>query len=217
MVCEGSIEPKGGQMKRKYELLVLLKSDIPSEKFQSILDRIQSVVTEGGGNILLVDNWGKKKLAYEVHKNSKGVYVLFTFLSSGSIIQELERILRLNQDVMKFLTVMLEEKLDIEKEIEKAMELNKKRVEDEARRAKEEAERVAAVESAVSGDDLKGFDSKKDEEESESELTSESEETEPETSENQTDEKTESEDENQVVSEEEKPAETEKEEEPKDD
>lgn len=150
-------------MKRKYELLVLFKPDVPSEKFQVALDRIQSVVNGDDGDILVIDNWGKKKLAYEVQKNSKGVYVLFTFLAVGRIILELERILRLNQDVMKFLSVMVDDKVDAEKEVQTAMELNKKRAEDEARREAEEAERAAAVQNAVAENDLKKFDAKEEE------------------------------------------------------
>ena len=132
-------------MERKYESLVLLKPDSTPEVTQGTLDKIETIITTNGGNILEVENWGKKKLAYDVQKLSKGIYVLYTFLSSGTLILELERNLRINREVMKFLTVILDEKPDVAQELADA----EHKREETARKAKEALERQKAEAEAL--------------------------------------------------------------------
>lgn len=107
-------------MLRKYELLYVLRHDSPAENTQATIDKIKDTITGQGGTILLHESWGKKKLAYEIKKLNKGIYQLTTFAGESSIIHEIERNLRINQEVLRWLTVQLEEQvLDLAAEIEK--------------------------------------------------------------------------------------------------
>lgn len=135
-------------MERKYELLVLLKHDSPPEKTQAAMDKIHSVIDANNGKMLVEDNWGKKKLAYEVLKQSKGIYILYTFLSGPTLIIELERNLRINPEVMKFITVKLADKVNVEEEIAEAAKIVA---------AKEAAQTTAEPDETRDNDENEGF------------------------------------------------------------
>ncbi len=122
-------------MLRKFETLVLLKSDSPHEKTEAALNKINSVITDNGGSVLVADNWGKKKLAYEVQKQNKGIYVLYSFLAEGNLIHELERNFRINQEIMKFLTLKIDDNVDVEGELTRARETREAKEKEEEERA----------------------------------------------------------------------------------
>ena len=97
-----------------YEFIVLLKPDLTKEQIDVDVDRVRGVVEKAGGTIIKVNHWGKKKLAYEVKKHPKGYYIHFIFAVDPQAITELERTARILEDFMKFMTVKLEDKADIE-------------------------------------------------------------------------------------------------------
>jgi small subunit ribosomal protein S6 len=130
-------------MKRKFETLVLFRPDAPAEKMQAIFDKIEKVINDNDGNILDIDHWGKKKLAYEVQKHSKGIYTLYNYLAPNVLIAELERNLRLSLEVMKFLTIKLEDLVDVDLELTQAQDRQKAKEEEEERK---KAEQAAAAE-----------------------------------------------------------------------
>ncbi len=99
---------------RTYEYILLLKPDLTDDQVQANVDRFRSVVEENG-RVFLIDFWGKKKLAYEINKYSKGFYFRFVFTAEPDHIEEIERICRINADVIRFLTVKLADKVDVEK------------------------------------------------------------------------------------------------------
>ena len=89
----------------KYESTFVVQPQIPEEEFQSIRKGFEQVIRSGGGTVLQTETWGKKRLAYRVKKYDEGHFGFILFEGSGSIIHELERRLRLNENVIKFLTV----------------------------------------------------------------------------------------------------------------
>jgi len=101
---------------RKYELLYILKHDSAPEKTAAARDKINSVIESEGGMLVNEDVWGKKKLAFEVKKYQKGIFILTHFLGEPSHIREIERNLKLNQEVLRYLTVKLTDKIDLEEE-----------------------------------------------------------------------------------------------------
>ncbi len=116
-------------MLRKYELLYVLRHDSPAEATQATIDKIKDTITGQGGTILLHESWGKKKLAYEIKKLNKGIYQLTTFAGESSIIHEIERNLRINQEILRWLTVQLEEQVtDLAAEIEKYSQITPRMV-----------------------------------------------------------------------------------------
>jgi small subunit ribosomal protein S6 len=91
-----------------YESLFILRPSLPDDDVQKTLEKVKGTVEKAGGTIERLENWGKKKLAYEVKGEKKGVYIQLQFKGNGSAVTEIERLFRLEDAVMKFLTVKLE-------------------------------------------------------------------------------------------------------------
>lgn len=94
---------------RQYETTYILRPDADAETKTKVQDRVAQIITEQfGGEILRVDEWGRRELAYPVKKFLNGYYVYVRYAATADTIAELERILRLLDSVIKFLTVRLE-------------------------------------------------------------------------------------------------------------
>jgi small subunit ribosomal protein S6 len=100
----------------KYETLVLCKGDLPEDNLQAIIKRLSDQVEANQGKLAGVDQWGNRRLGYPVSyrgaKYSKGFYILFTYLGGGRTVAEVERTIRLLEDIMRYQTVKLEEGID---------------------------------------------------------------------------------------------------------
>lgn len=92
-----------------YESIFILKSSVSDEDVQKTVSKMEGIVKQGA-ELIATENWGKKKLAYEVAKEKRGVYILLRFQGKGEIISELERIYRIDDNIIKFLTVKLDKK-----------------------------------------------------------------------------------------------------------
>jgi len=92
-----------------YESIFIVRPSLTDEDTNKIIERMKGVVEKSGATILKTENWGRKKLAYEVKRERKGTFVYLYFRSEGSAISELERSYRLEDSVIKFLTVRLDQ------------------------------------------------------------------------------------------------------------
>ena len=93
-----------------YESIFILRSSLADEEAAAIIEKIKSALTKHGATVVKADNWGKKKLAYEIKHDQRGTYILLQFESSReNTVSELERLYRLEDSVIKFLTVRVEE------------------------------------------------------------------------------------------------------------
>lgn len=101
---------------RKYETFFIVDPDLPDETNAAIDSKVQSIVTANGGEVLVYTPWGKRKLAYPIRKRSRGLYVLMEYSGGADMVAELERNLRIDERVLKFITVKLEDRFDPEKE-----------------------------------------------------------------------------------------------------
>jgi small subunit ribosomal protein S6 len=122
-------------MNRIYEELFILRPDITEEEVTPVIDQLRGIVTQAGGTIDKEERWGVRKLAYKVEKRAEGYYVLLQFSAPASAVKELERRLRVNDAVLKYLTVRIDEKLKW---------LEKRRKQREKRAARRPAPAVAA-------------------------------------------------------------------------
>lgn len=106
-----------------YETLCLVNPDLNDEEIGGFKSKIEGIITSFKGNVNKTEDWGIKKLAYEVKKKNKGRYILFQYAGSGTLVDEIERNLRLLDYSFKFLTV----KIDIKKlqKVAKAKEKEK--------------------------------------------------------------------------------------------
>ncbi|MFZ5875198.1 MAG: 30S ribosomal protein S6 [Nitrospirota bacterium] len=94
-----------------YETIFIVKTSLTDEELSGLVAKIRGVIEKHGGEILKTENWGKKKLAYEVRKEKKGAYVFFRFRGPGGLVSELERQYRVEDAVIKFLTIKCDPKL----------------------------------------------------------------------------------------------------------
>ncbi len=95
-----------------YESIFILRASLPDEAASSVLEKMKAVVEQHGATILKAENWGKKKLAYEMKHDRRGIYMLLQFESAqGNVVSALERLYRLEDSVMKFLTVKVDKAL----------------------------------------------------------------------------------------------------------
>ncbi len=95
---------------RKYETIFIMDPDLEEEQTQSVIEKVKGIITQTNGEILKVEDWGKRKLAYEVKKKSKGHYILIHFSGSPALLSELERNFRVMDSVIKFQSVRLGER-----------------------------------------------------------------------------------------------------------
>jgi len=109
---------------RVYEELFIVKPDTPEEEVDGFVEQIQHVITNGKGTVDKTDKWGMRKLAYRVQKYNEGIYVLIQFSSSPELVKEVERRMRVSDQVIKFITVRIDEKL---KKIAKRKKAREKR------------------------------------------------------------------------------------------
>ena len=93
-----------------YESIFILRSSLADEEAEAVIEKMKSALTKHGATIVKADNWGKKKLAYEIKHDRRGTYILLQFESAQeNVVRELERLYRLEDSVIKFLTVRVEE------------------------------------------------------------------------------------------------------------
>lgn len=89
--------------------MFILKSNLEEEKRNAVIEKFKGIV-EANGEIEKFEEWGNKKLAYEINKVNEGYYVLMNFKAGIDVPKELDRNFRISDDVMRHLTVSLEEK-----------------------------------------------------------------------------------------------------------
>ena len=129
---------------RRYETIIIADPDLSAEQRDPLLQRVSDVVKEGNGYLALTDEWGARKLAYEIKKKNRGYYIRFDFCGTGAVVNEMERFFRIDDRVLKYMTVLLDKAADIEKikeEIATAQSI--------AEKAKEQAEAAAAAAAAA--------------------------------------------------------------------
>ncbi|MFZ0706788.1 MAG: 30S ribosomal protein S6 [Candidatus Korobacteraceae bacterium] len=94
---------------RTYELMFILRPDMPEEDQDKLVSTLESQIQAAGGTVKSVERMGKRRLAYMVRNFQDGIYVLLTLEGEGGMVKEIERRLRVNEPVIKFLTVRVDE------------------------------------------------------------------------------------------------------------
>jgi small subunit ribosomal protein S6 len=94
-----------------YESLFIIRPSISDEETNALIEKMKSVAAKAGAQIIKAENLGKKKLAYEVRRERKGTYAYFYFRAPNQTVGELERAYRLEDNIIKFLTIHHEKEL----------------------------------------------------------------------------------------------------------
>ena len=128
---------------RRYETITIIDPDLSDEERAGVLERTTDLIPKEGGLLVMLDEWGSRKLAYEIKKKVRGYYVRIDYCGMGSLVDEMERFFRIDDKVLKFMTVLLEKNADIEN-IKEEMAIAKSEAEAEkARKKAEDAEKKA--------------------------------------------------------------------------
>ncbi|MBU1342482.1 MAG: 30S ribosomal protein S6 [Proteobacteria bacterium] len=113
---------------RKYETVFISDPDLQDQTRADLFDKVRNIIAKEDGILVNFDDWGNKKLSYEIKKKLRGHYVCATYGGTGDLVKELERNFRLSDDVMKFMTILLSDNVTVEqleKEIQDAKDLLK--------------------------------------------------------------------------------------------
>jgi small subunit ribosomal protein S6 len=92
-----------------YESVLIARQDLGASQVNALVEELTNVIKSEGGEVVKVDNWGLKNLAYRIKKNRKGYYVLLNIVAPAQAISEFERRVRLNEDVIRYMTVKVTE------------------------------------------------------------------------------------------------------------
>ncbi len=123
---------------RKYETVFICDPDLQEKDRAQFFDKVRQIVARENGFIMDFDDWGSRKLAYEIRKKPRGHYVCMTYGGDGDLVKELERNFRLTDEVMKFMTIVLKKDVSME-ELEAEVRENAAKSEQESETAQEEA------------------------------------------------------------------------------
>jgi small subunit ribosomal protein S6 len=91
-----------------YETTFIARQDISSAQVETLADTFAAVIAQGGGEVKKRENWGLRTLSYRIKKNRKGHYVLFNLDAPHEAVTEMERTMRINEDILRFLTVRVD-------------------------------------------------------------------------------------------------------------
>lgn len=128
-----------------YETTFITRGELSADKLKELHSRVEAIVGQYDGKIVLQEDWGSRKLAYPIQKEVRGTYTYVVYTGKGEVVHEIERNLRINEHVLRFLTVNLEKEFEPEtfaKQRADAQAAAKRREEErEARREERMAER----------------------------------------------------------------------------
>jgi len=138
---------------REYEFVYVIQPDASAEREAEIHQRIDGVISDHKGRLLLRDDWGKRRLAYEIKKFQKGHYFQVNYLGLGKEVAEIERLMRIDADVLRYLSVQANDDVrDIETRVVEAAKQAEEQARRRAEREKERAEREERDKERERGD-----------------------------------------------------------------
>jgi small subunit ribosomal protein S6 len=108
--------------KHVYESAVLINAALDDETIKNLIERIKETITTNGGDILEVEDWGRKRLAYQVKKSKIGYYAIFRFSSPPDIVPKIERNYQLDENILRYLTIALSKDALEQIEIDKSLQ-----------------------------------------------------------------------------------------------
>jgi small subunit ribosomal protein S6 len=99
----------------EYETIFVLRPDVDPDAAEKLQNRLTDIISREKGTLVKVESWGRRKLAYPVAKQRRGVYIYLNYVGQGGLVAELERNLRIADFCLKFLTVKLRDRVDVSK------------------------------------------------------------------------------------------------------
>ncbi|MDX2501503.1 MAG: 30S ribosomal protein S6, partial [Deltaproteobacteria bacterium] len=131
---------------RRYETFVIVDPDLSQDQREQVIQRVEDLITQMDGFLVFTDNWGERKLAYDIKKRSRGYYVRFDYCGLSPLVNEIERFFRIDDRALKYMTILLDKAIDFDKVKEEKAEAESKAAIEEA--PKEESRTVEAAPAA---------------------------------------------------------------------
>jgi len=100
---------------RRYETFLIIDPDLSQDQRKPLISKVEELITQMDGFLVLTDDWGDRKLAYNIKKKGRGYYVRFDYCGLASLVNEIERFFRIDDRALKYMTVLLSEDPDLEK------------------------------------------------------------------------------------------------------
>ncbi|MDP2643776.1 MAG: 30S ribosomal protein S6 [Desulfobacterales bacterium] len=121
---------------RRYETIFIVNPDLSAEQHTPVFDKIKDLISQQQGMLIQIDEWGTRKLAYEIKKKIRGYYVRLDYCGTGSLVNELERFFRIDERVLKYMTIVQDLQVDTESIIKEISDI------EEAKAAQEKAKQA---------------------------------------------------------------------------
>lgn len=102
---------------REYETLFVTQPNLPDSDLGSFNEKLGAIIQKHDGRLFFAKSMGKRNLAYPINKQTKGVYTCLDFTAKGACVSEIERFMRLDENFLRFLTVVKNEEVDVEKRL----------------------------------------------------------------------------------------------------
>ena len=126
---------------RRYETFVIIDPDLSQDQRDQVIQRVEELIGQMDGFLVFTDDWGERKLAYDIKKRSRGYYVRFDYAGLSPLVNEIERFFRIDDRALKYMTVLLDKAVDLEKiKAEKAEAASKAEIEKASKTVPEGAE-----------------------------------------------------------------------------
>ncbi len=123
---------------RRYESISIIDNEVSPEDRDVLFERFEEIISRHKGMLVDLDEWGSRKLAYTIKNKSRGYYVRLDYCGSGEVVQELERFFRIDDRILKYLTVLLEKNVDMDLMNEEKERLAAGKIESSEQKTKEE-------------------------------------------------------------------------------
>ena len=105
---------------RRYETIFIIDPEISDENRDLLFDRLRNIILQRDGFLVMFDEWGTRKLAYEIKKRARGYYLRLDYCGTGTLVDEIERFSRIDDRILKYMSVLLEKDVDLERLKEEA-------------------------------------------------------------------------------------------------
>ncbi|MBN2397973.1 MAG: 30S ribosomal protein S6 [Deltaproteobacteria bacterium] len=136
---------------RRYETIFIVRADLQSDETGDLIGRYAGIIEGMDGTIVKIENWGKRRLAYPIEKRREGVYVRIDFVAQYKVVSEVERNFKIDDNILRFQTVKLSDRVDmeeVEREIADAHKREEEQKKEEARKREEDQKKEAVSEPA---------------------------------------------------------------------
>ena len=127
---------------RRYETFVIIDPDLSQDQREPLISKVEELITQMDGFLILTDDWGERKLAYNIKKKGRGYYVRFDYCGLAPLVNEIERFFRIEDRALKYMTILLNADADLEK-------IKEEKAAKEAAAAQTAATETAATEAAA--------------------------------------------------------------------